>query len=99
MRNFVRACVAFVASLVLLVAAYAGIVISVKPKPPAPVPAGWKTYTDAKLGYSISYPAGWDLNRSYAYNGFEKEIPGVFIGIPESMTTGTNLSPSSTGVS
>lgn len=29
--------------------------------PAAPVPADWVTYTDPKVGYRISYPAGWQV--------------------------------------
>jgi hypothetical protein len=101
MRNFVRTLVALVASLLFLVAAYAGIVISVKPHAvPAP-PAGWKAYSDSKAGFAIFYPAGWSVNRNYVYPGFgpDHDIHGVLFGVPESLTRGTNLSTSLTGVS
>jgi hypothetical protein len=69
--------------------------------PAAAAPTGWRTYTDEKLGYAISYPAGWTLDKHYIYGGFgpDHEIRGVAFQIPQSLTKGTNLSASRTVLS
>ncbi len=55
-------------------------------------PAGWKTYTNKKDGYSISYPADWFLDKDY-YDGMaEQGAPhGIGLSPPESLKTGTNF--------
>ena len=64
-----------------------------------PVPAV-DTYASSTLGFSISYPKGYTVNDSYAYDQFgpKKLIHGVKFTIPMEMATGTNLS-SDTGIS
>ena len=64
-------------------------------------PAGWQAYTDAKLGYSISYPQDWktDPNFVSVSLGPDHEIKGVAFVIPQSMTLGTNLEVSNTEMS
>jgi len=63
--------------------------------------AGWLTFRDQKLGYSISYPKGWTIDKKYVYAGFgpDHEIQGVAFHIPASMARGTNLSDNLTEVS
>ena len=74
----------------------------------ASAPAGGETAqaqvaTSSYTGttFSIEYPADYTLNASYAYDAFgpKKLIQGVKFVIPGSITTGTNLSASDTGVS
>jgi len=64
-------------------------------------PAGWKTYRDTTLGFSIDYPSGWRVDRAHVYPGFgpDHEIHGVAFEIPRAMAKGTNLSTSLTNVS
>jgi len=57
----------------------------------ADAPKGWKTYTDAKAGWSISYPANFKVNRRYTYARLTPAIPGVSFSVPGSYTKGTNL--------
>ncbi len=59
--------------------------------------SAWQTYTDAKYGFSISYPLGWKVDAKYVYDalGPGKGIPGVAFMIPVSMASGTNLSSDS----
>lgn len=63
-------------------------------------PAGWQTYRDATLGFAISYPKGWKVDRNSDYVGFgpDHNISGVAFRIPAAITTGTNLSPNLTAV-
>lgn len=65
------------------------------------LPAGWKTYSDTKLGYSISYPPHWRVITDHVYPGFgpDHPIPGVAFEIPQPLTKGTNLSSNLTRLS
>lgn len=67
----------------------------------ADAPAGWRTWTDQALGYSISYPPHWRVDPHYSYAGFGPDHPieGVAFEIPKAMAEGTNLSNSLTNVS
>ena len=55
--------------------------------------APWKHYTNATLGYMISYPANWTIDTSYVNSnmGPGHDIPGVAFTVPASMAAGTNL--------
>lgn len=57
----------------------------------ASVPKGWKTYTDAKGGWSISYPANFTVDKTYQSNTVDPGVHGVAFNLPESWSTGTNL--------
>ena len=63
------------------------------PKPGAQPPAGWRTFGDARTGFSIAYPEGWTVDPSYVYpmriEG--RELHGVSFTVPESMRAHTNL--------
>jgi hypothetical protein len=61
----------------------------------------WPTYRDPHGLFRVSYPAGWKVDTDYVYPGFgpDHEIHGVVFLVPKSLTRGTNLSPSLTGVS
>jgi hypothetical protein len=61
-------------------------------------PAGWKSYTDPRLGFSIAYPPGWtvDTHHESVARGPDYPIPGVAFHIPPAMAAGTNLSPDQT---
>lgn len=51
------------------------------------------TYASSTAGYSITYPLGYSVDDTYAYEGVPKKpIAGVRFAIPGSMATGTNLS-------
>jgi hypothetical protein len=65
------------------------------------VPAGWRTYTNHMLGYSISYPADWRVITDYVYPGFGPDFPikGVAFEIPSRISARTNLVPHLTNVS
>jgi hypothetical protein len=62
--------------------------------------AGWRTYTDPKLGFSIAYPPGWKVNTRHesVSRGPDYPIPGVAFHIPPTMAAGTNLSSDQTFV-
>lgn len=61
-------------------------------------PAGWKPYTDPKIGFTIAYPPGWTVNTHHesVSRGPDYPIPGVSFQIPPAMAAGTNLSPDQT---
>ncbi len=63
--------------------------------------AGWKTYTNPALHYSISYPESWkaDPNFVSVSLGPDHEIKGIAFVIPESLARGTNLSHNDTEIS
>jgi len=63
--------------------------------------AGWKTYTNPTLHYSISYPEGWKIDPNYVSVslGPDHEIKGVAFVIPENLARGTNLSHNDTELS
>lgn len=54
-------------------------------------------YHDSTVGFSIRYPTNYSIDANYQYQelGPGKEIYGVKFTIPESATTGTNLSDDS----
>lgn len=56
-------------------------------------PNGWRTYGDAKSGYSIAYPPGWALDRAYVYpiRVAGKELGGVSLTVPVDFYRRTNL--------
>ena len=64
-------------------------------------PAGWKHYTDVKLGWTIAYPPQWKVDPNYvsASLGPDHEIKGVSFAIPDSVQPGTNLSHNDTALS
>jgi hypothetical protein len=63
--------------------------------------AGWRTYSDAALHYSIAYPAGWKPDPNYVSVslGPDHEIKGVAYVIPQALARGTNLSSDNTEIS
>jgi len=61
-------------------------------------PAGWKTYTDAALGFTIAYPPDWKVDPARRSPGPDADIPGVAFNIPAGLAAGTNLSADLTGV-
>lgn len=58
-------------------------------------------YLDSITGFSVRYPVGYLLNTSYKYQnlGPGKDISGVKFVIPDTLSLGSNLSSSDTGVS
>lgn len=64
---------------------------------PAAQASGWHVYRDRQMGFSISYPDGWRVDRQHVYSalGPGKEIRGVAFHIDPSIATGTNLSDES----
>ena len=54
-------------------------------------PKGWKSYTDAKAGWSVSYPANFTVNTKFTPEGMDAPITGVSFSVPDSYTKGTNL--------
>ena len=52
-------------------------------------------FENSSAGFSLRYPEGWSVDRSYVYSelGPENLIRGVAFGIPASMSAGTNLAP------
>lgn len=54
-------------------------------------PKGWKTYTDAKGGWSISYPANFTVDKTYESIAVDPAVHGVSFAVPESYGKGTNL--------
>lgn len=64
----------------------------------ATVPAGWRIYTDAALGFTIAYPPDWSVDRARSNPGPDGDIQGVAFDIPPGLAAGTNLSADLTGV-
>jgi hypothetical protein len=60
-----------------------------------------QTYANGTVGFSVRYPADYDLDASYKYQelGPGKDISGTKLIIPKSLSQGTNLSSYDTGVS
>ena len=61
-------------------------------------PAGWKTYTDPAIGFTIAYPPDWSVDPARQSPGPDADVPGVAFDIPPSVAAGTNLSADLTGV-
>ena len=61
-------------------------------------PAEWKTYTDAKAGWSISYPANFVVNKDGETNGAPDGVKSTTFSVPESYGKGTNLNEASISV-
>jgi hypothetical protein len=63
------------------------------PKPGAQPPAGWRTFGDARMRFSIAYPEDWTVDSNYVYpmriEG--RELHGVSFSVPEAMRAHTNL--------
>ena len=57
----------------------------------ADAPKGWKTYTDAKAGWSISYPANFAVDTQYQSLAMDPPVSGVSFSVPETWGKGTNL--------
>ena len=56
------------------------------------VPKGWKTYSDTKNGWSISYPTNFTVNANYVPEGYDGlPIKAVSFDVPASYGKGTNL--------
>ena len=56
-------------------------------------------YTNAKLGWSVSYPAGWKVDPHYiADTNGGANVQGVSFTIPDNLQHGTNLSSDQTSV-
>jgi len=62
-------------------------------KPGAQPPMGWRTFGDARIGFSIAYPEGWQADATYVYpmriEG--RELHGVSFSVPEALRAHTNL--------
>ncbi|MDQ5890005.1 MAG: hypothetical protein QG609_498 [Patescibacteria group bacterium] len=61
-----------------------------------------QTYTNSEYGFALQHPNDWTVDNSYAYDLLgpeEPTIPGVKFLIPKTLTEGTNLSESQTGLS
>ena len=67
------------------------------PRPAQQPPTGWRIYGDAKLGFSIAYPAKWHVDRAYVYPTpiDDARIAGVAFFIPPELAAHTNLSAGS----
>lgn len=57
----------------------------------------WQHYSDATLGWSISYPQGWKADPNYVSPAHG--IHGVSFTIADSVQPGTNLSHNNTAIS
>lgn len=88
--------VAVVIGLWLLVGVYASKQ-SQTSKPDAILGSTSTRYSNTMFGFEVLIPVGFTVDEAYLNQdmGPGKEIPGVAFRIPESMTTGTNLSPDS----
>lgn len=67
------------------------------PKPGAQPPPGWRTFGDARTGFSIAYPEGWTVDSHYVYpmrlEG--RELHGVSFSVPEALRAHSNLAADS----
>jgi hypothetical protein len=94
MRNY------FIAGALVIIVAVAGVVLwnralhpSVTAEPAPVVPAAPVVHEYASSTFSVTYPDGYTVDESYAYEGVPKKpIHGVKFRIPLTMATGTNLS-------
>jgi hypothetical protein len=66
--------------------------------PAAAQPTGWHTYTDAKSGFSLSYPDGWTLAPNFDDQGYgyvqgnaSDHITGAAVFAPATLQADTNL--------
>ncbi len=86
-----------ISAVLALCSAFTGIASADANNPPA----GWRTYRDQNLDFSISYPRRWTVDKSYVYAGLgpDREIRGVAFRIPPGLARGTNLSSNLTAVS
>jgi len=64
------------------------------PRPAQQPPTGWRIYGDAKLRFSIAYPAKWRVDRAHIYPApiDNTRIAGVAFTIPPQLAVHTNLS-------
>lgn len=67
------------------------------PRPGTQPPPGWRSFGDARLGFSIAYPSDWQADPRYVYpmriDG--RELHGVSFTVPESFRARTNLASDS----
>lgn len=56
-------------------------------------PQGWKTYTDPRLGWSVSYPPDWRVDADYSIGApyADTTIRGVSFTAPAGYSQNTNL--------
>jgi hypothetical protein len=82
---------------VLLIGACDGESSSDTPRPAQQPPTGWRIYGDAKLGFSVAYPAKWRVDRAHVYPTpiDDTRIVGVAFMIPPKLALHTNLSTDS----
>jgi hypothetical protein len=82
---------------VVLIAACDGHSSNDTPHPAQQPPTGWRIYGDAKLGFSIAYPAKWRVDRTHMYPApvGDARIAGVAFIVPPELTLHTNLSTNS----
>ena len=70
--------------MVIVIAAIVWIVVAKWPAPKKVViPAGWQSYQNADYGFSLAYPADWQVNTSQLQN----DVPAVLFGNPIEGTT------------
>lgn len=79
----------------LVVAAVATLAVT---SASAATPKGWKTYTDARNGWSISYPANFTVDTHFTSMTVDPGVHGVSFSLPESWGKGTNLNEASVSV-
>jgi hypothetical protein len=67
------------------------------PKAASQPPSGWRTYGDARLGFSIAYPEGWSVDTGHVYPTpvHDNRLAGVAFIVPQSLSAHTNLSSDS----
>ena len=67
------------------------------PHPGQQPPTGWRIYGNAKLGFSIAYPAKWRLDRAHIYPTpvDDSRIAGTAFIVPRKLAIHSNLSTDS----
>ncbi len=67
------------------------------PKPAAQLPAGWRSYGDTRLGFSIAYPESWSVDRGHVYPTpvHDNRLAGVAFVVPLNLSAKSNLSSDS----
>jgi hypothetical protein len=94
-RRYLRATT--IAAALIAISACDGNGSNNTPKPAAQLPSGWRTYGDARLGFSIAYPEGWSADRGHVYPTpvHDNHLAGVAFMVPRRLSAHTNLSSDS----
>jgi hypothetical protein len=84
MKKRTRLALGWGIAVIVVVLVVWGVVMKWPKAPEKPViPAGWQNYANAEYGFSLAYPADWQVNTSQLQN----DVPAVLFGNPIEGTT------------